>query len=254
METHAHHLHKAPGSKFWHYFFEFFMLFLAITAGFYAENIRESIKDKERLHSDMRSILSDLNSDVNYIDSVLARNEYSCRTADSLITLLNTDRSNTSEIYFLARSTTANIGYFYSNSRTFDQMKSSGTFKLVQPRTLLDSLAGYYVTFQWLLTQGDLQKLKLDQIHIGNAMLFNAGVFNEMMNIDYTSFRDGITHIRKPEGNPPLLSTDLTKINTVALNYHYYVSTVRFYDRTARFQRSVALHLIELIKKEYTFD
>ncbi|MCX6221180.1 MAG: hypothetical protein NTZ69_09330 [Bacteroidia bacterium] len=30
METHAHHLHKVPGNKFWHYFYEFLMLFLAV--------------------------------------------------------------------------------------------------------------------------------------------------------------------------------------------------------------------------------
>src|SRR5579864_3075045 len=41
METHAHELHKAPGHGWKHYFFEFFMLFLAITLGFYAENLRE---------------------------------------------------------------------------------------------------------------------------------------------------------------------------------------------------------------------
>jgi hypothetical protein len=41
METHAHHLHKAPGKNFWHYFFKFFMLFIAVFCGFMAENIRE---------------------------------------------------------------------------------------------------------------------------------------------------------------------------------------------------------------------
>ena len=36
METHAHHLHKAPGKKWTHYFFEFLMLFLAVFLGFIA--------------------------------------------------------------------------------------------------------------------------------------------------------------------------------------------------------------------------
>jgi len=29
METQAYHLHRAPGKKIWHYFFEFLMLFSA---------------------------------------------------------------------------------------------------------------------------------------------------------------------------------------------------------------------------------
>ena len=34
METHAHHLHKAPEKNFWHYFYEFLMLFFAVFCGF----------------------------------------------------------------------------------------------------------------------------------------------------------------------------------------------------------------------------
>ena len=48
METHAHHLHKAPGKNFWHYFFEFFMLFLAVFCGFLVENYREHKVENER--------------------------------------------------------------------------------------------------------------------------------------------------------------------------------------------------------------
>ena len=43
METHAEHLHHAPGKKIRHYFFEFLMLFLAVFCGFIAENWREQI-------------------------------------------------------------------------------------------------------------------------------------------------------------------------------------------------------------------
>ena len=48
METHAHHLHKAPGNGFKHYFFEFLMLFLAVFCGFLTENLREHKIEKDR--------------------------------------------------------------------------------------------------------------------------------------------------------------------------------------------------------------
>src|SRR6266487_1581243 len=55
METHAHHLHHAPGKNFWHYFYEFLMLFLAVFCGFLAENQREHMiehqKEKEYIKS-----------------------------------------------------------------------------------------------------------------------------------------------------------------------------------------------------------
>ena len=47
METHAYHLHRAPGKKIWHYFFEFLMLFLAVFCGFIAENWREQLREHQ---------------------------------------------------------------------------------------------------------------------------------------------------------------------------------------------------------------
>src|SRR6187401_2464159 len=63
METHAHHLHKTPGKNFWHYFFEFFMLFLAVFCGFLAENVREHKIEKDRATELARSFYEELKSD-----------------------------------------------------------------------------------------------------------------------------------------------------------------------------------------------
>src|SRR5215813_12293444 len=48
METHAQHLHKAPGGGWSHYLFEFLMLFLAVFCGFLAENQREHMVERRR--------------------------------------------------------------------------------------------------------------------------------------------------------------------------------------------------------------
>jgi hypothetical protein len=60
METHAHHLHTAPGKKWTHYFFEFLMLFLAVFLGFIAENQREHNVEKDRAHQFLQSMLLDV--------------------------------------------------------------------------------------------------------------------------------------------------------------------------------------------------
>ena len=60
METHAHELHKAPGSGWKHYFFEFFMLFLAVFFGFLAENLREHLSDKEKGKVYIASLVEEL--------------------------------------------------------------------------------------------------------------------------------------------------------------------------------------------------
>jgi hypothetical protein len=72
METHANHLHKAPGNKFWHFFFEFLMLFLAVFCGFLAENLREHYVENERAKELARNLYSDIIADSINIQQKIA--------------------------------------------------------------------------------------------------------------------------------------------------------------------------------------
>lgn len=254
MEVQKHPHHVTHKKKWGEYFLEFLMIFFAVFLGFLAENLREEIKNKEEIHSDMQSIVADLKSDVIYFDSLIVRNEYSCSMADSLIHMLSGTASNTSDIYYLARTVTANFGYFYSNAKTFEQMKSSGNLKLITPRNLLDSIATYYSSFQWLSNQTELMRTKIDVIHQGNSELFNTFVFQNMMHIDYGNFQRGVIAIKKPDGNPALLTNNPAAINDVAIRYHYFYSTTKFYDKTAIQLDQQARRLIQLIEKHYNQD
>jgi hypothetical protein len=256
MEVHAHS--HTERKKWTHYLWEFLMLFLAISLGFYAENLREGIKHKEEVKTQMRSLLSDLQSDITLFDSVTDRNSYGAKMADSLVELLHSDITNTSEIYFAARTVTANLGYYYTNSKSFEQLKTAGLLRYIKDKELLDSIGTYYASFQWLENQIDLLRLKMDEIHKGNTRLFDSYVFQEMtMNIKIisgSSSNGQRTTISKPLVKPSLLSTDVKDINTVSLNYHYYSTTIKFYIRNAIALQNRAKGLIELIKKEYSFD
>jgi len=252
MEVHAHaHTER---KKWTHYFWEFLMLFLAVSLGFYAENLREGILHKKEVRTHMNSLVADLQTDIVLFDSVIDRNSYGAQMADSLIELLHSDITNTTDIYFAARSVTANLGYYYTNAKSFDQLKSSGLLRYIKPKILLDSIGTYYSSFQWLTNQIELLRLKMDEIHKKNVLLFDSYVFQQMMNIGTTTFGGRRTIINKPSIKPALLSTNFKDINTVSLNYHYYSSTTKFYQRTAIALRERAIRLIEQIKKEYSFD
>ena len=252
MEVHKHPHHVTHKKKWGEYLLEFLMIFFAVFLGFLAENLREGIKNNEEIHSDMQSIVADLKSDVVYFDSLIIRNEYSCRMTDSLINMLGSHPSNTADIYYLARTITANFGYFYSNAKTFEQMKASGNLKLIKPRSLLDSIANYYTSFQWFFNQAELMLSKIDEIHQNNSKLFNTFIFQKMMHIDYGDFQRGIISIRKPEGNPAFLTSDPGVINDVATRYHYFYSTMKFYDKTGAQLLARARRLTDLIEKEYS--
>ena len=252
MEVHAHS--HTPRNKWTHYLWEFLMLFLAVSLGFYAENIREGILHKKEVKTHMNSLVSDLRTDMLLFDSVIDRNSYGAQMADSLIELLHSDITNTPDIYFAARTVTANLGYYYTNSKSFEQLKGSGLLRYIKPKILLDSIGTYYSSFQWLTNQIELLRLKMDEIHKKNALLFDSYVFQQMLKIGPSTFGGSRTIINKPSVKPVLLSMDFNNINTVSLNYHYYSSTTKFYNRTAINLRQQALRLIELIIKEYHFD
>lgn len=242
----------APHKKNWRsYFWEFLMLFLAVSLGAYVENMRESKLNEEEVQMHIQSLLSDLEADIDLLERVNERNSFSAKMADSLIELLHSDSKNTSEIYVTARTVTANLGYTYSNSKSFDQMKSSGLLRYIKPNYLLDSIGSYYISFQWLNNQTDLLRLKMDEIHKKNNLLFDSYQFQQMMKSGYQNDADNRTIIDKPAIEPTLLSTNINDINSVSLNYHYYSSTIKFFTIRSLAQLDRAKRLVALIKKEY---
>src|ERR1051326_1573946 len=62
MEVH-HHSNTQPKKRFRHYLWEFLMLFLAVFAGFLAENQREHYVEHQREQQYMRSMIKDLEQD-----------------------------------------------------------------------------------------------------------------------------------------------------------------------------------------------
>src|SRR6187455_203479 len=64
MEVH-HHTHHAHDKRNWKsYFWEFLMLFLAVTLGFFVENQREHYIENERAKEFSKSLIQDLQNDI----------------------------------------------------------------------------------------------------------------------------------------------------------------------------------------------
>ena len=89
MEVHRHsHASHGP-KKFREYFLEFLMLFLAVTLGFFAENLRENFADHKKEKGYVQSLVADLKEDTTMIANLARANLKMTRGQDSLVTLLN---------------------------------------------------------------------------------------------------------------------------------------------------------------------
>ena len=157
METHAYHLHRAPGKKIWHYFFEFLMLFLAVFCGFIAENWREQLREHRREKEFIRSIVEDIKSDTLQSNKTILQLKRIRSGIDSVLILLSSPEifDNSNDAY---RLWTKNLGLevFVSNDRTIQQLKNSGELRLIRNKAVSDRIMKYDQTLKKYYTQSNL--------------------------------------------------------------------------------------------------
>ena len=144
MDTHAQHLHKAPGKNFWHYFFEFFMLFLAVTAGFFVENQRDHYLERPREKEYAKSLYDDLKIDTAVIQRTYNEKTWFHNKMDSLLAILGSSdiSANNDLIYYFERYISFNDP-FTSQDVTYQQLKSSGNFRYISNLDLYKEISDY---------------------------------------------------------------------------------------------------------------
>jgi hypothetical protein len=145
MDIHAHHLHKAPGQKFWHYFFEFLMLFLAVTIGFFVENQREKFIENQREKEYALSLYDDLKNDTANIQRTINEKIWIGAKYDSALKIMESNRidENNQFIYYITRYLSFNDA-FTSQDVTYQQLRSSGSFRYFDNIEFYKKIAGYY--------------------------------------------------------------------------------------------------------------
>lgn len=149
METHAPHVHHAAGKKFSHYFYEFLMLFLAVFFGFLAEYQLEHQIEKDKEGQFIKSLVSDLKDDIKSLDQNIALQKTGLILMDSLLSVLTDPvlvKENGDMIYYVAR-VCPRLGLLSTNTKTFDQLKNSGGFRLIRNAKTSDKIMTYYNQF-----------------------------------------------------------------------------------------------------------
>jgi hypothetical protein len=177
MEVH-HHAHdpEAPHhKKNWKsYFWEFLMLFLAVFCGFLAEYQLEHKIEKDRELQFIKSLTTDLQDDVKILNSMIEEEQLGIKNLDTLIYLLNNPplaKQHGDELYYVARVGPRSIP-FANNSRTFDQLKNSGGFRLIRKTQASNNIMGYYNQFSWIRLLEDNYNHEFDNFkHIAAKIL-----------------------------------------------------------------------------------
>ncbi|MEP7254179.1 MAG: hypothetical protein ABI666_00315 [Ferruginibacter sp.] len=251
METHAHHLHKAPGHGWKHYFFEFFMLFLAVTLGFFVENMREHYVERAREKEYIHSLIQDLKADTGFLKNAIAIHDQSNKMIDTLIKVLkNKDTGEAvKHAYFLARTIPFLDQSLLINDKTFEQMKSSGSLRLINDPAILDSISYYYGNYKWVSEGPVVMEIKNRQeLFLTLEKLFDMGVFQEMLHSPSPFTPE------YPKSTSALLSKDDQVINSVCARYHFMYGTKKVLINSAEGLYSTASRLIILLQSKYNLN
>lgn len=147
MEVHHHSHPKQPGhhNKWTHYLWEFLMLFLAVFAGFLAENQREHFVEHKRAREYAASMISDLGSDTAELKSYISYTAYAARNIDTLLNLLSTHdpaEIPSGKLYWFGLWGGASRP-FVPNDATLQQLKSSGSLRYFSDKRINREMAEY---------------------------------------------------------------------------------------------------------------
>ena len=139
MEVH-HHPHVEKKS-FKEYILEGLMIFLAVSMGFIAENIRESITDSAKEREYIASMLKELRADSIQLSEVFKDTSRLAKLDSLSIFLLSKDESQQTikNVYRLISSAVSYEAMTF-NRNTLTQLKSGGNMRLIKKQDVVDSL------------------------------------------------------------------------------------------------------------------
>jgi hypothetical protein len=248
METHAHHLHKAPGKNFWHYFFEFFMLFLAVFCGFLVENYREHIVEHEREKQYIQSLIADLRSDQQTLTLHNVRVQSGASMMDSMIAILNTPSlisNNTGKLYYWARIA-PRLNPLSTNDRTFEQLKNSGNFRLIRDINTSNKIMTYYEKFPLIRLLESINETEFNEYKKIAAKIFDPAVFLKMEGSN--------GEIKRTNENPSFRTTDNELLQELSVFSVYMLGTKRGILAAAQELKNAGSELLEYLEKEYHLE
>src|ERR1051325_659460 len=218
MEVH-HHAHTER-KRWYHYFWEFFMLFLAVTLGFLVENQREHFVEVRREKQYIRSFVADLKKDISLLDSLLAKREMRRTQIDSLNFILQTPDPDVygKQAYYYSRYLPRPY-VFVSNDATVLQLKNSGNLRLIHKQAVVDTILAYDREYHFIDYIRNREDMLVQRIFSLIDELFDPVVYDQMNVYDI--------EFKAPEGNPKLMTKD-KKILRQFMSELHYLKTVNF--------------------------
>lgn len=248
-----HHPHVAK-KKLKEYFLEFLMIFLAVTLGFFAEQVREGFVERRQQKEYIKSFYEDLKTDTLRITTYFNFDESKLRVLGNLndcYQLISKNIKSTSCLLDIIKISAFNRP-FKITGRTLNQLSNAGGFRILI-KSDGDSIINYqneyssFDDFQTTVFQEaqDQVRATFDQLinFSANAQMFKPNGSRIELNFDNKTVTE------------PLLSA-----NNPALLNKYFNELLLYYRATYNHQQRMLelkeqqVRLIEYFKKKYNLE
>ncbi len=222
MDVHHHSHHP---KKWKEYITEFIMLFLAVSLGFMAENIREHQIEKHREIAYLKNVHEDLKLDLINIDNVLNSNTIRLQAMDTLFTIINNNTITNEDVYYYIRNL-ALRATFESSHVGLDQIKSAGGLRMVKNPEIISGIQEYERALDALDKLENVRERTLEQARFKMAVVFEPSISYEML-VDQGQ---GIMRFNRPNKADAILQNnkqavkELLNLVTFGLNSNKYLN------------------------------
>ena len=245
MEVHHHSSHSNHKKSFGEYLTEFCMIFLAVTAGFFAETYREYLADHKKEKEYIVSLIADLKQDTLLISKTTKAIICNTRGEDSLIQLLNNYKKNDSinkKAYYYYFSYTISVPQVIFTDRTISQLLSSGNMRLIE-HNISDSIIAYDFISKGIKIQGTYYNQLFKNTFDQSVSVFDFTYASRSLNDDYSL----VNKVQDTSRKYKLITDDSTllkKYNSTLTMYQLISDAYVFNLREGKVQASKLIHFL----------
>ena len=231
-----YHPHKLPpGAKIKELIFEFLMMFLAITGGFFMENMREEYVERHKEKEYIESMVNDIKQDTISVQEIITTCEKQIKGIDSLKTVINNPVAKIEyrQMYRLTMKYLNTLISFEPNQITMTQLKNSGGLRLISNKSVTDSIVNYYSTYDSHLDQ---QK-------------YTMGFLQETLRLEIVAM-----DFNKLKGVNPKFTFDQNKLKEFGNRILFFQSLLEDEVRWMKKYEKISISLLKNMKKEYKLE
>jgi hypothetical protein len=242
MEVHHPHLeHKEKPWK--EYLLEGLMIFLAVSLGFIAENIREHLSEANKKKELIEMVSLDFERDINQLNYHKQLAIDKIKRCDSLIHLLDSNNSKVDQDTYYRLVSQMQWWYFFnSNNKSRTEADSKGYLSSVQNSDLAYSILKYNFFHTDYKSVEEEEMKAMDVFKSLIPAITEHSVYDMYTIINYTfpqKSKKGIKHIKPEDINKTKYA--LTELKHSSNGYLMDIDSLKIYAQKA----------IDNIKKQY---